>query len=648
MATNIPPHNLREVIAAVVRLIDDQIEDKETTIDDIISIVKGPDFPTGAEILGTRGINEAYRTGRGKIKVRAVSNIEPMANGKNRIVVTELPFMVNKARLIEKIAELVRDKKVDGITDLSDQSSREGMRICIELRRDVNPNVILNQLYKHTQLQDTFGVIMLALVNNQPQVLNLLDMLKYYLLHQEDVVTRRTQFELNKAEERAHILQGLLIALDHIDEVIKIIRGSANVQIAKQELIHRFDLSDAQAQAIVDMRLRTLTGLEREKLEKEYEELMKRIGELKAILADKKLLLGVIREEILVISEKYGDERRTSIGFDEFDISMEDLIPREQVAITMTKLGYVKRMSIDNFKSQNRGGKGIKGMQKLENDYVRELLITSTHDYIMFFTNTGRVYRLKGYEIPESGRTSRGTAIINLLQLQPEEKITAIIPLSDYDDEKYLFMATRNGLVKKTPLQDYANVRKTGLTAIVLREGDRLIEVKVTDNEKDIFLVTKYGQCIRFDENDVRSTGRASMGVRGVNLVDGDEVIGMQVNTQGEDLLIVSEKGMGKRTSIEEFTRQNRGGKGVKCYKITEKTGNVVGMKAVNESDEIMMINSEGIIIRMSCEGISELGRITSGVKLINLTDDETVVSIAKVRTASAEIDGEEVEIEED
>ncbi|GCA67014.1 DNA gyrase subunit A [Mediterraneibacter butyricigenes] len=648
MATNIPPHNLREVIAAVVRLIDDQIEDKETTIDDIISIVKGPDFPTGAEILGTRGINEAYRTGRGKIKVRAVSNIEPMANGKNRIVVTELPFMVNKARLIEKIAELVRDKKVDGITDLSDQSSREGMRICIELRRDVNPNVILNQLYKHTQLQDTFGVIMLALVNNQPQVLNLLDMLKYYLLHQEDVVTRRTQFELNKAEERAHILQGLLIALDHIDEVIKIIRGSANVQIAKQELIHRFDLSDAQAQAIVDMRLRTLTGLEREKLEKEYEELMKRIGELKAILADKKLLLGVIREEILVISEKYGDERRTSIGFDEFDISMEDLIPREQVAITMTKLGYVKRMSIDNFKSQNRGGKGIKGMQKLENDYVRELFITSTHDYIMFFTNTGRVYRLKGYEIPESGRTSRGTAIINLLQLQPEEKITAIIPLSDYDDEKYLFMATRNGLVKKTPLQDYANVRKTGLTAIVLREGDRLIEVKVTDNEKDIFLVTKYGQCIRFDENDVRSTGRASMGVRGVNLVDGDEVIGMQVNTQGEDLLIVSEKGMGKRTSIEEFTRQNRGGKGVKCYKITEKTGNVVGMKAVNESDEIMMINSEGIIIRMSCEGISELGRITSGVKLINLTDDETVVSIAKVRTASAEIDGEEVEIEED
>ena len=648
MATNIPPHNLREVIAAVVRLIDDQIEDKETTIDDIISIVKGPDFPTGAEILGTRGINEAYRTGRGKIKVRAVSNIEPMANGKNRIVVTELPFMVNKARLIEKIAELVRDKKVDGITDLSDQSSREGMRICIELRRDVNPNVILNQLYKHTQLQDTFGVIMLALVNNQPQVLNLLDMLKYYLLHQEDVVTRRTQFELNKAEERAHILQGLLIALDHIDEVIKIIRGSANVQIAKAELMERFELSDAQAQAIVDMRLRTLTGLEREKLEKEYEELMKRIGELKAILADKKLLLGVIREEILVISDKYGDERRTSIGFDEFDISMEDLIPREQVAITMTKLGYVKRMSIDNFKSQNRGGKGIKGMQKLENDYVRELFITSTHDYIMFFTNTGRVYRLKGYEIPESGRTSRGTAIINLLQLQPEEKITAIIPLSDYEEDKYLFMATKNGLVKKTPLQDYANVRKTGLTAIVLREGDRLIEVKVTDNEKDILLVTKYGQCIRFDENDVRSTGRASMGVRGVNLVDGDEVIGMQVNTQGEDLLIVSEKGMGKRTSIEEFTRQNRGGKGVKCYKITEKTGNVVGMKAVNESDEIMMINSEGIIIRMSCEGISELGRITSGVKLINLTDDETVVSIAKVRTASAEIDGEEVEIEED
>ena len=649
MATNIPPHNLKEVIGAVVKIIDDQIDENgETTLEDIMQIIKGPDFPTGAEILGTRGIEESYRTGRGKIRVRAITNIEPMQNGKNRIVVTELPFMVNKARLIEKIAELVRDKKIDGITDLSDQSSREGMRICIELRRDVNPNIILNQLYKHTQLQDTFGVIMLALVNNEPKVMNLLDMLKYYLQHQEEVVTRRTKYELNKAEERAHILQGLLIALDHIDEVIKIIRGSKTVQIAKEELMKRFELSDVQAQAIVDMRLRALTGLEREKLEDEYAELMKKIGELKAILADRKLLLGVIKKEIILISEKYGDDRRTKIGFDEFDISMEDMIPKEDVVITMTKLGYIKRMTIDNFRSQHRGGKGIKGMQKLDDDYIQELFITSTHNYIMFFTNTGRVYRMKAYEIPESGRTSRGTAIINLLQLQPEEKITAMIPIKVYDDNQYLFMATEQGLVKKTPLREYANVRKTGLAAITLREDDHLIEVKITDNEEDILLVTKYGQCIRFFEKDVRSTGRTSMGVRGINLSDRDVVVGMQVHTQGECLLIVSENGMGKRTSMDEFTSQNRGGKGVKCYKITEKTGNVVGMKAVNEDDEIMMINSEGIIIRMACADISKLGRITSGVKLINLKENEKVVSVAKVRKASAEIEGEEVEISED
>ena len=649
MATNIPPHNLREVIGAVVKIIDDQIDENgETTLEDIMQIIKGPDFPTGAEILGTRGIEESYRTGRGKIRVRAITNIEPMQNGKNRIVVTELPFMVNKARLIEKIAELVRDKKIDGIKDLSDQSSREGMRICIELRRDVNPNIILNQLYKHTQLQDTFGVIMLALVNNEPKVMNLLDMLKYYLQHQEEVVTRRTKYELNKAEERAHILQGLLIALDHIDEVIKIIRGSKTVQIAKEELMKRFELSDVQAQAIVDMRLRALTGLEREKLEAEYAELVKKIGELKAILADRKLLLGVIKKEIILISEKYGDDRRTKIGFDEFDISMEDMIPKEDVVITMTKLGYIKRMTIDNFRSQHRGGKGIKGMQKLDDDYIQELFITSTHNYIMFFTNTGRVYRMKAYEIPESGRTSRGTAIINLLQLQPEEKITAMIPIKVYDDNQYLFMATEQGLVKKTPLREYANVRKTGLAAITLREDDHLIEVKITDNEEDILLVTKYGQCIRFFEKDVRSTGRTSMGVRGINLSDRDVVVGMQVHTQGECLLIVSENGMGKRTSMDEFTSQNRGGKGVKCYKITEKTGNVVGMKAVNEDDEIMMINSEGIIIRMACADISKLGRITSGVKLINLKENEKVVSVAKVRKASAEIEGEEVEISED
>ncbi len=638
MATNIPPHNLREVIDAVVKIIDDQIGDKETTtMEEILQIIKGPDFPTGATILGTRGIEEAYRTGRGKIRVRAVTDIETMPNGKSRIIVTELPYMVNKARLIEKIAELVRDKKIDGITELSDQSSREGMRVCIELRRDANANVILNQLYKHTQLQDTFGVIMLALVNNEPKVMNLLDMLNCYLQHQEEVVTRRTRYELNRAEERAHILQGLLIALDHIDEVIQIIRSSANVQEAKAELMKRFDLSDAQSQAIVDMRLRALTGLEREKLENEYNELMKRIGELKAILADRKVLLGVIKEEILVIKDKYGDDRRTKIGYDEFDISMEDLIPKENVVITMTKLGYIKRMSEDTFKSQHRGGKGIKGMQTIDSDYVEELFMTHTHDYIMFFTNTGRVYRMKGYEIPEAGRTARGTAIINLLQLQPEEKITAVIPIDEYRDGEYLFMATRRGLVKKTPIKEYANVRKTGLAAITLRDDDELIEVKYTDDQKDIILATKYGQCIRFHETDVRPTGRTSMGVRGMNLTDHDEVIGMQLDSQGSHLLIVSEKGMGKRTAMEEFSPQNRGGKGVKCYKITEKTGNVVGIKAVDEEDEIMVINTEGIVIRMRCSSISILGRITSGVKLINLQENDKVASIAKVRQGDEE-----------
>ena len=643
MATNIPPHNLREVINAVVKIIDNQIEDKEeTTIEEILEIIKGPDFPTGGTILGTRGIEEAYRTGRGKIRVRAITNIETMPNGKSRIIVTELPYMVNKARLIEKIAEMVRDKKIDGITDLSDQSNREGMRIVIELRRDVNANVLLNQLYKHTQLQDTFGVIMLALVNNQPKVMNILDMLSYYLKHQEEVITRRTKYELNKAEERAHILQGLLIALDNIDEVIRIIRGSQTVQIAKAELMERFGLTDVQSQAIVDMRLRALTGLEREKLEAEYNELMKQISELKAILADRKLLLGVIRKEILIIRDKYGDERRTAIGFDEYDISMEDLIPREDVVITMTKLGYIKRMSDDTFKAQNRGGKGIKGMQTLEEDYVEELFMSNTHHYIMFFTNTGRVYRLKGYEIPEASRTSRGTAIINLLQLMPGEKITAVIPIEEYREDAYLVMSTKNGLIKKTPLREYANVRKVGLAAITLREEDELIEVKFTDSRQEIILVTKYGQCIRFKEADVRATGRTSMGVRGINLADRDEVIGMQLVTQGTDLLIVSEKGMGKRTLISEFTAQNRGGKGVKCYKITEKTGNVVGIKAVNEDDEIMIINTEGIIIRMLCSGISVLGRITSGVKLINLKDGDMVASIAKVRDKEEE-DNKEV-----
>ena len=576
-----------------------------------------------------------------------MTDIETLPNGKSRIIVTELPYMVNKARLIEKIAELVRDKKIDGITELSDQSSREGMRVCIELRRDANANVILNQLYKHTQLQDTFGVIMLALVNNEPKVMNLLDMLNHYLAHQEEVVTRRTKYELNKAEERAHILKGLLIALDHIDEVISIIRGSETVQIAKAELIKRFDLSDAQAQAIVDMRLRALTGLEREKLEKEYNELMEQIKELKAILADRKILLGVIRKEILVIRDKYGDDRKTKIGFDVYDISMEDLIPKENVVITMTKLGYIKRMSEDTFKAQNRGGKGIKGMQTIDADYVEELFMTNTHHYIMFFTNAGRVYRLKGYEIPEAGRTARGTAIINLLQLMPEEKITAVIPIDEYRDGEYLFMATRKGLVKKTPLKEYANVRKTGLAAITLREDDELIEVKYTDNDRDVLLATKYGQCIRFSEKDVRPTGRTSMGVRGMNLTDHDEIIGMQLDSQGTHLLIVSERGMGKRTSMDEFTTQNRGGKGVKCYKITEKTGNVVGIKAVNEENEIMIINTEGIVIRMECASISILGRITSGVKLINLQENDKVASIAKVRKGDEDDNDSEEETKE-
>ena len=640
MATNIPPHNLREVINGVVKIIDNQIlEDRETEIDELLSIVKGPDFPTGGTILGTAGINEAYRTGRGKIRVRAISDIEPMANGKNRIVVTELPYMVNKARLIEKIAEMVREKKIDGITDLRDESDRQGMRVCIELRRDVNPNVILNLLYKHTQLQDTFGVIMLALVDNQPKVLNLYQILNYYLIHQKDVVTRRTKYDLNKAQERAHIVQGLLIALDHIDEVISIIRSSKNIQEAKQRLMERFELTDVQAQAIVDMRLRALTGLEREKLEAEYADLMARITELKAILADEKKLLGVIREEILLIADKFGDDRRTSIGFDEYDISMEDLIPVTNTVITMTKLGYIKRMSLDNFRAQNRGGKGIKGMETIEDDFIEELLMTTSHHYMMFFTNTGRVYRIKAYEIPEAGRTARGTAIINLLQLQPGEKISAVIPIREYTEGHFLFMATKKGIVKKTPITDYANVRKTGLAAINLREDDELIEVKKTDNNQDIFLVTRYGQCIRFHETDVRKTGRTSMGVIGMNLTDGDEVIGMQMESQGESLMIVSEKGLGKCTLISEFTTQNRGGKGVKCYKITEKTGNIIGVKAVNIDNEVMLITTEGVIIRIKVSDTALLGRITSGVKLINLDENVTVASIAKVKEDKSLID---------
>ena len=633
MATNIPPHNLREVISAVVKIIDNRVlEDRKTEIDELLDIVKAPDFPTGGLILGTRGSDEAYRTGRGKVKVRAVTDIETMANGKSRIIVTELPYMVNKANLIQKIAELVKLKKIDGITDLRDESNREGMRIVIELRRDANANVIMNQLYKHTQMQDTFGIIMLALVNNEPKVMNLLDMLTFYLKHQEDVVTRRTKYDLNKAEERDHILQGLLIALDHIDEVIQIIRSSDTPLIAKERLMERFGLSDAQSQAIIDMRLRTLTGLERDKIENEHQELLKKIAELKAILADEKLLLGVIRTEIMEISDKYGDERRSKIGVDYSDISMEDLIPRDNTVIAMTSLGYIKRMTVDNFKSQNRGGKGIKGMQTIEDDYIEDLLMTTTHHYIMFFTNFGRVYRMKAYEIPEASRTARGTAIVNLLMLNPGEKISAIIPIKDYEENKNLFMVTKKGIVKKTSILEYSNVRKNGLAAINLREDDELIEVKTTDANTEIFLVTKHGMCIRFLETDVRATGRMSMGVIGMNLDDGDEVIGMQLDHQGDSLLIVSENGMGKRTYLNEFTVQKRGGKGVKCYKITDKTGYVIGVKAVNDDHEIMMITTGGVIIQLRMDDISTLGRITSGVKLINLDQGVTVAKIAKVR----------------
>ena len=633
MATNIPPHNLREVVKAVVKIIDNKVEEnRATSIEEVLEIVKAPDFPTGGLILGTRGCEEAYRTGRGKIIVRAVTDIETLPNGKTQIIASELPYMVNKANLIIKIAELVKLKKIDGITDIRDESNREGVRVVIELRKDANANVILNQLYKHTQLQDTFGVIMLALINNEPKVMSLLDMLNYYLKHQEDVVTRRTKYDLNKAEERDHILQGLLKALDFIDEVITIIRGSENTQVAKERLIERFELSDAQAQAIVDMRLRALTGLEREKLENEHKELEIKIAELKAILADEKLLLGVIKKEITEISDKYGDDRRSKIGYDETDISMEDLIPRENTVIAMTNLGYIKRMTVDNFKAQNRGGKGIKGMQTIEDDFIEDLLMTTTHHYLNFFTSLGRVYRLKAYEIPEAGRTARGTAVINLLQLSPGEKITAMIPIREYDEAKYLFMVTKKGIVKKTSIMEFANVRKNGLMAINLRDDDELIEVKTTDKNSEIFLITKQGMCIRFKESDVRATGRSSMGVIGMNLSHGDEIVGMQLQSQGDSMLIVSENGLGKRTYLDEFSVQKRGGKGVKCYKITDKTGDVIGAKAVVDEHEIMMITDGGIIIQLRVQDITTLGRITSGVKMINLDQGVKVAKIAKVR----------------
>ena len=648
MATNIPPHNLREVISAVVKIIDDKIDENgDTQIEDILSIIKGPDFPTGGEILGNRGIDEAYRTGRGKIKVRAVTNLETLPNGKTRIIVTELPYMVNKSNLVLKIAELVKLKKIDGITDLRDESNREGMRIVIELRRDVNANIVLNKLYKHTQLQDTFGVTMLALVNNEPKVLNILDVLKYYLKHQEEVVTRRTQFDLNKAEERAHIVEGLLIALDNIDEVIRIVRAAKTVAEAKNGLIEAFGLSEAQATAIVEMRLRALTGLEREKLEAEFEDLKAKIQYYKSILGDEKILLGVIKDEILVISDKYGDDRRTLIGFDDDDISIEDMIPKANTVIAMSSLGYIKRMDDDFFHAQHRGGKGIKGMSTIDDDYIEDLLMTTTHSYIMFFTNKGRVYRLKTYEIPDASRNSRGIAIVNLLQLMPEEKVTALISMDDYDENKCLFMITKGGTVKKTLLSEYSNIRKNGLIAINLRDDDELIEVKTTEKDEEIFVITKKGMSIHFPESEVRPLGRASIGVKGIELLPGDEVVGMQLKSQGEALLIVTEKGMGKRTLLSEFSIQHRGGKGLKCYKITDKTGDVVGVKAVDNDHEVMLITDAGTIIQIGVSDISMVSRITSGVKLINLDDGIKVAKIAKVRDALPEEEIEAVEVEE-
>ncbi len=644
MATNIPPHNLTETINAIIKIIDNKVdENRDTEIEEIMEIVKGPDFPTGATILGRKGIEEAYRTGRGKIRTRAVSEIETMDNGKSRIVVTELPYMVNKAKLVEKIANLVKEKKIDGITDLRDESDQEGTRVVIEVRRDANANVILNQLYKHTQLQDSFGVIMLALVNGEPKVLNLLQMLDEYLKHQKDVVTRRTRFELNKAEERAHIIQGLLIALDNIDEVIKIVRNSRTTADAKASLSERFGLSDAQAQAIVDMRIRQLTGLAREDLENEYKELMDKIAYLKSILADENKLLTVIKEEIEIVRDKFGDNRRTKIGID-VDLDDEDLIPEEDVIIAMTNLGYIKRMTVDNFKAQNRGGKGIKGMQTINDDFMKDMFMVSTHDFILFLTNTGRIYKLKGYEIPESGRTARGMAIVNLLQLQPGEKISAMVQMREFEDDKYLIMATRKGIIKKTPISAYTNIRKSGIQAITLREDDELIDVTISDNTNNIMLITKDGQGIKFRETDVRETGRSAMGVRGIELKGNDEVISMQLETEGEYILIVSANGMGKRTPFNEFKLQNRGGKGVKCYKITDKTGDVVGSKAVNDGNEVMMITNEGIVIRMFVDDISILGRVTLGVKLMNTgkEDDIVVASITKVKESVTEADAKE------
>ena len=658
MATNIPPHNLREVISAAVRMIDNRVlENRDTGIDELIGLVKGPDFPTGAEIIGRRGIEEAYRTGRGKIRMRAVCEIDKMANGKGVITVKELPYMVFRSRVIENIADLVKEKKIDGITAINDTMGKNSdSKIRIELRKDVNPQVILNQLYKHTQLQETFGTIMLCIVKDKqtgrdvPRVLNLKQILLEYLEHQEDVVTRRTQFDLKKAQDRAHILEGLLKALDYIDEIIKIIRAAKDGDEAKAKLIERFAFSDVQAQAIVDMRLRALTGLERKKIEDEYGDLSMRIKRYLEILGDKNVLLGVIKEEIQQIADKYGDDRRTQISHDTSEFDMEDLIPDDEVVLTMTHLGYVKRMDVDHFRAQNRGGKGIKGTQNIENDYTEDIVMTTNHHYIMFFTNTGKVYRLKAYEIPEASRTARGTAIVNLLQLQPEEKITAVIPIRVYEEGKYLLMATKCGMIKKTRLTDYENVRKNGLQAIVLRENDELIEVKFSDDSEDVLMVSREGMSIRFHETDVRETGRVSMGVTGMRFGKaGDAVIGMQTISKDETrkLLVVSENGMGKRTDVAEFRVQGRGGKGILCYKITPKTGKLIAAKLCADEEDILMVTNEGIIMRTAVDAISIYGRNTSGVKLMNI-EPESGVYVAGIARAKHAAEDEEEAAEND
>ena len=644
MSTNIPPHNLREVIAGVDKIIENRIAGRKTEIDELLPIIKGPDFPTGATILGKRDVEEAYRTGRGKVKMRAVCEIETMPNGKHRIIVKELPYLVYRSRVIEKIADLVKDKKIDGITYIHDAAGKNSnAKINIELRKDANPQVILNQLYKHTQLQETFGVIMLCIVNGEPKILNLLQILEEFLGHQVNVVRRRTEYDLQKCEDRAHILEGLLKALDHIDEIVAMIRAAKNVDEAKQNLISRFGFSDVQAQAIVDMRLRALTGLERERLENEYNDLLAKIAYYKEILGNENKLLSVIQEELDTIAEKYGDDRKTEFTFDK-DFQAEDFISDDDVVITSTSLGYIKRMSPEHFHQQNRGGKGIKGMQTIENDYIEDLFMTTNHHYVMFFTNQGRIFRIKGYEIPEASRTARGTALVNLLSLQENEKVTATLCLRDTNEEKYLILTTKKGVIKKTELSQFANVRKNGMIAITLNEGDQLIEAKLLSEDEEIFLVTKKGMAIEFNEKDVRATGRSSMGVRGIRLNAGDEVIGMQKASQGEHFLLVSEKGYGKLTDKSCFKAQARGGKGIRCYKITEKTGDIVGFKLCDKDRELLLITTEGIMIRINLDKVSVLGRNTSGVKLMDIDKDtDTVIaSVAKVRETEDEEESEE------